>query len=786
MPPCRGRLAQTSLRSVQDVSTSDHKPVVATFRVQASPRMERTGDAQTTINCTGLSVRDILSADFNGTSDPFCRFYVHPDGLMKSVKTSVKWRVKPGDSAGRTGDAAAGLPSLLLRTATRLTSVLRKAQPSLVQWRDTQVPPLHLHVPFKQLSGASLLIAAYDYDYWKPNDPLGVVTIPLGPPDGGAERSPDERSPDERSPDERSPDERPTTIADAAKGLLRQSVLRQSVLSEPTSMPKASATPYQIAVDMPLVHGHATAGTGRLTCTLHVSPRQGTEGRGLISRLLLALQRRRHRHAAQLESEGAYVGAAKELETASSASDAHSVDIGDSEAVRSWVTDLTRLAEMRWRYRVVEKGESPSTAAITMLESARAMIDQHRAHLMWLATKTHSSDPAAGSGRRPSDTSRGHAAGVAPDGGADAAAFRLEWACERSAVLHGLCATRLIFHDGAPTALVEAQLGEAIALRREKGLHAELADSLNALGTLKQKQRAFAQAEQHYTTSLELRRGRGGATVSEAAREQAIAQSLVSLGNLATERADALGGAMAATTEGSAEGGAPAEGGAAAVAEGGATAEGGAEGKDASALYAEARDYLEGAARCYVNAGGALHPKVAWAYEGLGRLHEKMGELDAALAAFERAAEIRRALQSQDESKEMFSKELDHVEKQLARLSSCRQQASSVEVIGSDARGSALSVAASCEAVGPLTEPASRCEDGAARAMASVDDVNLTNARRGVALEPPSSGLESVPVAASAGLTLIRIPPTESGAALDDDGCADDLSTTARRLSATI
>ena len=40
----------------------------------------------------------------------------------------------------------------------------------------------------------------------------------------------------------------------------------------------------------------------------------------------------------------------------------------------------------------------------------------------------------------------------------------------------------------------------------------------------------------------------------------------------------------------------------------------------------------------------------AWAYKGLGSVHEKEGNLDAALGAYDQAAQVWRRLQSKGES----------------------------------------------------------------------------------------------------------------------------------------
>jgi len=64
----------------------------------------------------------------------------------------------------------------------------------------------------------------------------------------------------------------------------------------------------------------------------------------------------------------------------------------------------------------------------------------------------------------------------------------------------------------------------------------------------------------------------------------------------------------------------------------------------------------------------AQHPKVAWAYEGLGRLHEKTGNAPAALDGYERAANILRSLQTHANGKELFQKELNALETKLCHL----------------------------------------------------------------------------------------------------------------------
>ena len=245
---------------------------------------------------------------------------------------------------------------------------------------------------------------------------------------------------------------------------------------------------------------------------------------------------------------------------------------------------------------------------------------------------------------------------------------------------------------------------EALGLREEAGLPFELADSLNSLGSLKQRQHKYEEAERHYTHSLALRReveppparngqpsqgAAGAARWSDSSpedervksRHQMIAQSLVSLGNLATERGDAEGGGGGGGSVGGGGGGGSAGGGGGGGSaggggggsgdgdgDGGSGAGGGGPSAAARAHYAVARSHLEAAVEAYVLGFHRSHPKVAWAHEGLGRLHEKQGDLPRAIESFEAAVAIRRALQSQGGGKELFSQELANDAAALARL----------------------------------------------------------------------------------------------------------------------
>ena len=117
---------------------------------------------------------------------------------------------------------------------------------------------------------------------------------------------------------------------------------------------------------------------------------------------------------------------------------------------------------------------------------------------------------------------------------------------------------------------------------------------------------------------------------------QVIAQSLVSLGNLAIER-----GTQATELK---------------------------DARTARKFFADAEDHMEAAKQAYVRGFHEDHPKVAWAMEGLAKIYSTEGKIDEALAEFESAAAIRRMLQAKNPEKEMFKDEMKAIEKAVGDL----------------------------------------------------------------------------------------------------------------------
>jgi len=318
--------------------------------------------------------------------------------------------------------------------------------------------------------------------------------------------------------------------------------------------------------------------------------------------------------AGEYERTGDYAASAEALELMlhTKLSDE---DMKDTELVRAKAHDLAKLGEMKWRFRVVEEGESPRDQAIEILTTARELMEQH------IAAK------------------------VAEEGPAREPAVRGGFASQMSEVCHGLGCARLIFNtDRSEDRTIEELLKEALQLRQAHNLRPQLADTYNALGSLKQKIKAFDEAEQLYTKSLEIRRQLPKGDDLGKTKEQFIAQSLVSLGNLCIDMAESQRDTP--------------------------------EGKEARKVHFEhALEFLQESRESYVRGFHVGHPKEAWALEALGKLHQKMGSFRLAHEVWEHAIAIRKNLQAKGDNKQMFSKELDRAEQEKAAVEGKRRAA---------------------------------------------------------------------------------------------------------------
>lgn len=83
---------------------------------------------------------------------------------------------------------------------------------------------------------------------------------------------------------------------------------------------------------------------------------------------------------------------------------------------------------------------------------------------------------------------------------------RKHWASELSEVLQGLALARLVHNkDRSEDTEIARLLKESLSLREELRANAQIAETLNSLGSLRQKQRTFKDAEAYYLKSMELR-----------------------------------------------------------------------------------------------------------------------------------------------------------------------------------------------------------------------------------------------------------------------------------------
>ena len=185
----RFNVACNMYRGCPQVSTSDHKPVIADMEVKISTppaavysmqtggkmiksqsynaavkssteneyQLEKRGKVWPVVSFSGLRAENIIASDYNGTSDPYLIFKTNPHDLL--------WRhPRKTSSHGQ--------------RAPIQTSVKRNTlNPS---WDDDEVPMLHPQVTeAKELDNCSLIILVADSDLISADDMLGHVSLPF-------------------------------------------------------------------------------------------------------------------------------------------------------------------------------------------------------------------------------------------------------------------------------------------------------------------------------------------------------------------------------------------------------------------------------------------------------------------------------------------------------------------------------------------------------------------------------------------------------------------------------
>ena len=124
MPPLRGHVTQTSLINVPAVSTSDHKPVLATFAVKPteaivpvpgawgrSIKERRPGTSFPLVRVRSLRLYDLPDFDVGGGSDPYCIFYTNPHGLLADDKHAPCTTIKSVKGSAKTGSPTKTAPT---------------------------------------------------------------------------------------------------------------------------------------------------------------------------------------------------------------------------------------------------------------------------------------------------------------------------------------------------------------------------------------------------------------------------------------------------------------------------------------------------------------------------------------------------------------------------------------------------------------------------------------------------------------------------------------------------
>jgi len=155
MPQRREAVRQTLFTGLEDVSTSDHKPVVAHFEIEASMAVNQLPPKQLSrapiLRFKSLKATGVASADLNGLSDPFVVFYSNPPKLFGPV-------------------------------APRSRVIKGTLNP---EWSIEQIPVLRpLVADPAELRECAIIIVLYDHDLVSFNDQLGRVILKLAPPDG--------------------------------------------------------------------------------------------------------------------------------------------------------------------------------------------------------------------------------------------------------------------------------------------------------------------------------------------------------------------------------------------------------------------------------------------------------------------------------------------------------------------------------------------------------------------------------------------------------------------------
>lgn len=192
MPARAGALRQVRLVTCPDVSTSDHKPVVAEFTIRQSKPLIALDTTTMARNNRSIAIKSSSTkvppqhqlplirlmdvkltaavSDHKALTDsqPFFYVYANPPTLF-------------GNHKGKPPMSAPG----------------KRVEPASADhahewtWEDSKLPLLRAHTasPIVDLSSSTMILSVYDEDIFSAPDPLGVVLVPLTPPDDEAAQS---------------------------------------------------------------------------------------------------------------------------------------------------------------------------------------------------------------------------------------------------------------------------------------------------------------------------------------------------------------------------------------------------------------------------------------------------------------------------------------------------------------------------------------------------------------------------------------------------------------------
>jgi Ca2+-dependent lipid-binding protein len=153
MPSCAKDVVQEEYGSCEDLGTSDHKPVYASFTITPREKVAinhklRDGPI---VKFSNMKATNVMAADVNGLSDPYIRFYAYPDNLL--VEDAGKF------------------------SSPKCEKILATLNPT---FPDDSMPTLYPAVATKaELAKTHLILAVTDYDMTNEDDLLGTVIFPF-------------------------------------------------------------------------------------------------------------------------------------------------------------------------------------------------------------------------------------------------------------------------------------------------------------------------------------------------------------------------------------------------------------------------------------------------------------------------------------------------------------------------------------------------------------------------------------------------------------------------------